>query len=55
MSSNYPAGVSDNDPYFDLPGAGEDKSEPELCVRCGVPLNSTDYEAGFCTQCKEPI
>lgn len=55
MSSNYPAGVNDNDPHFDLPDAGEDESEPELCGRCGIPLNSTDYEAGFCTQCKEPI
>jgi hypothetical protein len=23
--SNYPAGVSDNDPYFDMPSVGDDE------------------------------
>lgn len=54
MSAYLPPDVNENhDDYFDLPDASE--GEAELCVRCGVPLNSTDYEARFCTQCKEPI
>lgn len=51
MSSNYQMGVSDNDPHFDLPDAGEDESQPELCVRCRVPLTSADYEGERCSQC----
>lgn len=25
------------------------------CTKCEVPLNETDLEAGYCTQCKEPV
>lgn len=38
-----------------LRAEGEGESEPELCVRCGVPLTSADYEGERCSQCKEPI
>jgi transposase-like protein len=24
------------------------------CVKCSVPLNDTDFDAGYCTQCKHP-
>ncbi len=27
MSGNYPAGVNDNDPHFDLPSVGDDDCE----------------------------
>lgn len=26
-AGNYPAGVSDNDPYFDMPSVGDDTEE----------------------------
>ncbi len=46
--NNYPAGVTDNDPHFDLPSAGEDDPDYHPCgclvgtdqgcddERCGV-------------------
>lgn len=56
MSSTFlQPGTSDLDDYFDLPDAGEDESEPELCVKCGVPLTSADYEGERCSQCGKEI
>ena len=52
MSAYLPSDVNENrDDYFDLPDAGEDEDEPELCARCGVPLTSADYEGERCSQC----
>lgn len=35
-AGNYPPGVSDNDPYFDLPSLGDDEDEPHQ-VPCSYP------------------
>lgn len=56
MSSNYQPGVNDDDSHFNLPDAGEDEAdERESCPNCEVPLNAEDYQAGECTNCKEPL
>lgn len=56
MSAYLPPSVNENrDNYFDLPDAGEEESEPELYVRCGVPLTEADYEAEECTQCHKGL
>lgn len=39
MAGNYPAGVTDNDPHFDLPNAHEDEDDEtreEAMARLGV-------------------
>jgi hypothetical protein len=42
--SNYPPGVTDDDPHFDLPSVGDDKDDddpriPIPCSMCGKPTN----------------
>lgn len=61
---SYPPGVTDNDPYFDLPSVGEDEYGEEilddidtvlvdvsrwvLCVKCGHGFDPDDPDFGFC-------
>lgn len=35
MSGNYPAGVTDNDPYFDMPSGDDEVFEPAFVLRGG--------------------
>jgi hypothetical protein len=36
MAGNYPEGVTDNDPYFDLPNAHEDEDVCRNCDGSGI-------------------
>lgn len=57
--SNYPPGVTDNDPHFDLPSVGDDESEehgPEIVVGCDCfycansnPLGHLTFTAVDCS------
>lgn len=52
MSSNYPEGVHDSDPYFDMPNAhNEDEMGRVLCDTCGVAWIHPD-EPGTCLDCR---
>lgn len=54
MSGNYPAGVNDNDPYFDLPDAGEDDDDETYtipCSFCGKPTTLDATYGNLCYRC----
>jgi hypothetical protein len=52
MSGNYPAGVTDNDPYFDMPNAHEDdEDDGPLCLGCHDDCE-VDSD-GYCDECSD--
>lgn len=54
MSGNYPAGVTDNDPHFDVPSVGDDEDEePYLipCCRCGSLTTWDTTYNDLCYRC----
>lgn len=65
--NNYPPGVTDNDPYFDMPNVHEDEDEGEeenpcmvlvdLGEHCGKPISRIAIEpytpGRFKTECCE--
>lgn len=54
---NYPAGVSSNDPYFDMPsvGDGEETEEDDRssipCAFCGRPTTWDPTYQNLCGRC----
>lgn len=45
--SNYPMGVTDNDPHFDMPSVGDEDDEENMCgvlvdldSHCGKPITT---------------
>jgi hypothetical protein len=53
MAGNYPAGVTDNDPHFDLPSV-EDEGEEALaipCCRCGRRTTWDPIYNDLCYRC----
>lgn len=63
--SNYPAGVTDNDPHFDLPNANDDEDADDAaeavlrkCAKCGRPFNyppsDNKSDATLCAWC-DPV
>lgn len=65
MSGNYPEGVTDADPYFDMPGVGDDEDDDERttnedgepryrrvsCSRCGLPTTFDPTYGDLCYRC----
>jgi hypothetical protein len=63
--SNYPAGVTDDDPHFDLPNANDDEDADDAaeavlrrCAKCGRPFNyppsDNKSDATLCAWC-DPV
>lgn len=51
---NYPAGVTDADPHFDLPSVGDDEDdEPHYisCSRCGRETTFDPTYGDLCYRC----
>jgi hypothetical protein len=48
--NNYPEGVTDNDPHFDLPSVGETEAGEETEDRCNFCGRTP--EEGACFYCK---
>lgn len=57
MSGNYPAGVSDNDPHFNLPGGDAPDSEYEYQSRKARKVKrEPDHEPDCkCSECFQPF
>jgi hypothetical protein len=54
MMSNYPAGVTDNDPHFNLPSVGDDKED--TCYLCGFAASfNIDCQVQECDRCERPV
>ena len=55
MADNYPAGVTDNDPHFDLPSVQDEVFEPPYVPKGGNPwetMAQPNYPA-TCNGCGE--
>lgn len=53
--SNYPPGVTDNDPHFDLPSVGDsegdDERTPIPCSKCGEMTTWDPTYQDLCYRC----
>ena len=57
---NYPAGVTNNDPHFDLPNAheGEPDWDDDTCCFCGKKayMNRVEgFQVSPCQECEKPV